>query len=43
MPPFYLIVLSIRVKKQGVYALFVQDSYENGVKMEWKREIFRTY
>lgn len=39
MPPFYLIVLSIRVKKQGGFVLFEQKIYENGVKMMKSQEL----
>lgn len=39
VPPFYLIVLSIRVKKQGGFVLFEQKIYENGVKMMKSQEL----
>jgi transcriptional regulator with XRE-family HTH domain len=39
VPPFYLIVLSIRIKKQGGFVLFEQKNYENGVKMMKSQEL----
>src|SRR3989339_128103 len=39
LPPFSLIVLSIRVNKQGVYALFVHKIHENEVKIMKSKEL----